>query len=42
MNAPATIDAIHDLMAAKGGAADDIGKPSKGEYGWWWSVGGTG
>jgi hypothetical protein len=32
MNAPTTIDAIHDLMAAKGGAADDIGKLSKGEF----------
>jgi Helicase HerA, central domain len=32
MNAPATIDAIHDLMAAKGGATDDIGKLSKGEF----------
>jgi hypothetical protein len=32
MNAPATIEAIHDLMAAKGGAADDIGKLSKGEF----------
>jgi hypothetical protein len=32
MNAPATIDAIHDLMVAKGGAADDIGKLSKGEF----------
>ena len=32
MNAPATIDAIYDLMAAKGGAADDIGKLSKGEF----------
>jgi hypothetical protein len=32
MNAPVTIDAIHDLMAAKGGAADDIGKLSKGEF----------
>jgi hypothetical protein len=32
MNAPATIAAIHDLMAAKGGAADDIGKLSKGEF----------
>jgi hypothetical protein len=32
MNAPATIDAIHDLMAAKGGTADDIGKLSKGEF----------
>jgi hypothetical protein len=26
MNAPATIDAVRELMAAKGGAADDIGK----------------
>jgi DNA helicase HerA-like ATPase len=32
MNAPATINAIHDLMTAKGGAADDIGKLSKGEF----------
>ena len=32
MGASATIDAIHDLMAAKGGAADDIGKLSKGEF----------
>jgi DNA helicase HerA-like ATPase len=32
MNAPATIDTIHDLMAAKGGAADDIGKLTKGEF----------
>jgi len=32
MNAPATIDAIQELMAAKGGAADDIGKLSKGEF----------
>jgi DNA helicase HerA-like ATPase len=32
MNAPATIDAIHDLMAAKGGASDDIGKLPKGEF----------
>jgi hypothetical protein len=32
MNAPATIDAIHGLMAAKGAAADDIGKLSKGEF----------
>ncbi|MGB6326560.1 MAG: ATP-binding protein, partial [Methylocella sp.] len=32
MNAPATIDAIRDLMAAKGGGADDIGKLSKGEF----------
>jgi Zonular occludens toxin (Zot) len=32
MNAPATIDAIRELMAAKGGVADDIGKLSKGEF----------
>jgi len=32
MGSPATIDAIHELMAAKGGAADDIGKLSKGEF----------
>jgi hypothetical protein len=32
MNAPATIDAIRELMAAKGGATDDIGKLSKGEF----------
>lgn len=32
MNAPATIDAIRELMAAKGGAADDIGKLIKGEF----------
>jgi hypothetical protein len=32
MNAPATIDAIRDLMAAKGGGGDDIGKLSKGEF----------
>ncbi len=32
MGASATIDAIHDLMAAKGGVADDIGKLSKGEF----------
>jgi hypothetical protein len=32
MNAPATIDAIRELMAAKGGAADDIGKLVKGEF----------
>ncbi len=32
MNAPATIEAIRDLMAAKGGAVDDIGKLSKGEF----------
>jgi hypothetical protein len=32
MNAPATIDAVRELMAAKGGAADDIGKLIKGEF----------
>ena len=32
MNAPATIDAIQDLMQAKGGGADDIGKLAKGEF----------
>ncbi len=32
MNAPTTIDAIRELMAAKGGAADDIGKLTKGEF----------
>src|SRR5262249_35450926 len=32
MGSPATIDAIHELMAAKGGAADDIGKLSRGEF----------
>lgn len=32
MNAPTTIETIHDLMAAKGGAAEDIGKLSKGEF----------
>ena len=32
MNAPATIDAIRELMAAKGGAADDIGRLIKGEF----------
>jgi hypothetical protein len=32
MSAPATIDAIRELMAAKGGAADDIGKLSRGEF----------
>jgi hypothetical protein len=32
MNAPATIDAIQDLMAAKGGGANDIGKLSTGEF----------
>jgi hypothetical protein len=32
MGSSATIDAIHEMMAAKGGAADDIGKLSKGEF----------
>jgi hypothetical protein len=32
MNAPATIEAVRELMAAKGGAVDDIGKLSKGEF----------
>src|SRR5258708_15545386 len=32
MNAPATIDAVKELMAAKGGGADDIGKLSRGEF----------
>jgi hypothetical protein len=32
MGSQATIDAIHDMMAAKGGAADDIGKLSRGEF----------
>jgi hypothetical protein len=32
MGSPATIDAIHEMMAAKGGAADDIGKLSRGEF----------
>jgi DNA helicase HerA-like ATPase len=32
MSAPATIDAIRELMAAKGGAADDVGKLSRGEF----------
>jgi DNA helicase HerA-like ATPase len=32
MNAVATIDAVRDLMAAKGGAADDIGKLPQGEF----------
>jgi DNA helicase HerA-like ATPase len=32
MGSPTTIDAIHELMAAKGGAADDIGKLSRGEF----------
>jgi hypothetical protein len=32
MGSQATIDAIHDMMAAKGGAADDIGRLSRGEF----------
>jgi uncharacterized protein DUF87 len=32
MSAPATIDATRELMAAKGGAADDIGRLSRGEF----------
>ena len=32
MNAPATIEATRELMAAKGGAADDIGRLSRGEF----------
>jgi Helicase HerA, central domain len=32
MNAPVTIDAVRELMAAKGGGADDIGKLSRGEF----------
>jgi DNA helicase HerA-like ATPase len=32
MGSSATIDAIHDMMAAKGGSADDIGKLSRGEF----------
>jgi hypothetical protein len=32
MGSSATIDAIHDMMAAKGGAADDIGRLSRGEF----------
>lgn len=32
MNAPATIEAIRELAAAKGGSADDIGKLVKGEF----------
>jgi hypothetical protein len=32
MGSTATIEAIHDMMAAKGGAAADIGKLSKGEF----------
>ncbi|MGO9682594.1 MAG: ATP-binding protein [Beijerinckiaceae bacterium] len=32
MSAPATIQATHELMAAKGGAAEDIGRLTKGEF----------
>ena len=32
MSAPATIDATQELMAAKGGAADDIGRLTRGEF----------
>lgn len=32
MGSPTTIDAIRELMEAKGGGADDIGKLSKGEF----------
>jgi DNA helicase HerA-like ATPase len=32
MSAPATIEAIKELMAAKGGAHDDIGKLNSGEF----------
>jgi hypothetical protein len=32
MNAPNTIEAIKEMMTAKGGAADDIGKLSTGEF----------
>ena len=32
MSAPATIDATKELMAAKGGAADDIGRLTRGEF----------
>ena len=32
MGSSATIDAIHDMMAAKGGTADDIGRFSRGEF----------
>src|SRR6202023_4019879 len=38
MSAPATIDATQELMAAKGGAADDIGRLTKGEF--YFSTGG--
>jgi hypothetical protein len=32
MNAPATIEATRELMASKGGAADDIGRLSTGQF----------
>ncbi len=32
MSAPATIEATRELMAAKGGAADDIGRLNRGEF----------
>jgi hypothetical protein len=32
MSSPATIQATRDLMAAKGGAADDIARLTKGEF----------
>ncbi|MFG1397281.1 ATP-binding protein [Roseixanthobacter pseudopolyaromaticivorans] len=32
MSAPATIEATRDLMAAKGGAADDIARLTRGEF----------
>jgi hypothetical protein len=32
MNAPATIEATRELMASKGGAADDIGRLSAGQF----------
>ncbi|MBK5958431.1 hypothetical protein CCR97_09445 [Rhodoplanes elegans] len=32
MGASATIDAVKEMMAAKGGTADDIGKLSRGEF----------
>jgi DNA helicase HerA-like ATPase len=32
MNAPATIDAVQELMAAKGGGGSDIGSLKAGEF----------
>jgi hypothetical protein len=32
MNAPATIEATRELMASKGGAADDIGRLNAGQF----------